>query len=377
MPKSIVVCIDGTNNDPTNGRTNVSRFFRMLDKTAPEQIGYYQPGVGTLDPDNPSGPIKQAIRRIWDLATAGFFRRHVTSAYRYLMQVYEPGDKVFLIGFSRGAYTCRVLAGMLHKVGLLHRGQEEMLPFAWEIYRATQNDESAGRFRHYYARSIEIEFVGVWDTVSSIGSRLRPKVFPSTFENSSVRNFRHAIALDERRAAYGTNLLTAKPAKKQTIKQVWFAGVHADIGGGYTGDKSPGLGAIPLAWMIREARAAGLRFLHNEEARILWRNGGRVPDQITVEAVTEHYLCHEAHDELTRPDMPGPFWRLVERIPLPRHFKNEAGEWEKGWWAHRSAPRRVPEHTFVHQSVVARRNALFDYCPVNLPDPLDPARICW
>jgi len=376
MPKSIVVCIDGTNNDPTNGRTNVSRFFRMLDKARPNQIAYYQPGVGTLDPDNPSGRIKQKIRRIWDLATAGFFHRHVTSAYRYLMQVYEPGDQLYLIGFSRGAYTCRVLAGMLHKVGLLYRGQEEMLPFAWEIYRATGNEEAAGRFQHYYAREIDITFVGVWDTVSSVGSRFRPKVFPNTFDNPSVRCLRHAIALDERRAAYGTNLWTATPRKKQSVKQVWFSGVHADIGGGYTGDQSPGLGAIPLAWMIREARAAGLRFLHDEEARVLWRRGGRAPDQITVEAITDIYVSADAHDELTRPDMPGPFWRLVEYIPLPRNFRDEYGNWKKHWKAHRGALRIVPEHSFIHHSII-RRMQLGDYQPGNLPEPLDPSRICW
>ncbi|NVN92798.1 MAG: DUF2235 domain-containing protein [Desulfuromonadales bacterium] len=380
MSKNIVICIDGTNNDPTRGRTNVSRFFRMLDKSASDQIGYYQPGIGTLDPDNPAGRLRQTIRRIWDLATASFFRRHVTSAYRYLMQVYEPGDRLFLIGFSRGAYTCRVLAGMIHKVGLLYRGQEEMVPFAWEIYRTRRNEESAGRFRRYYSRRIDIDFLGVWDTVSSIGSRFRPKVFPSTFDNPSVCSFRHAVALDERRAAYGTNLWTDQPTESQSVKQVWFAGAHADIGGGYTADTSPGLGAIPLLWMICEAKAAGLNFLHQEEARLFWRDGGHAPDEITIQAVTERFIGYESHDELTRPDLLGALWRFVERVPLPRHYKNDAGSWEKKWRPHRGAPRFVPGHTMIHHSVylrMAQNSTPTTYQPVNIPATPNPERVCW
>jgi uncharacterized protein (DUF2235 family) len=377
MSKSIVVCIDGTNNGPTKGRTNVSRFFRILDKSNPNQVGYYQPGVGTLDPDSPSGWLKHKIRRVKDLASAAFFSRHVTSAYRYLMQVYEPGDQIYLIGFSRGAYTCRVLAGMLHKVGLLHRGQEEMIPFAWEVYRQKKNERSAGRFKKYYSHKIEVSFIGIWDTVSSIGSRLCPQTFPSTFDNPSVRCVRHAVALDERRATYGTNLWTESTHNGQSVEQVWFPGVHADIGGGYSGDEQVGLGAIPLKWMIREANSAGLRFLSKEESRLIWRDGGNVPEDITVEAITERYIGSIAHDELSSDDLCGVFWRLIERMPLPRNYRNDDGVWVKRWRAHNGRYRYVPDHTKIHHSVLKRKEIVPEYQPENILEPLDESQVCW
>lgn len=377
MSKSIVVCIDGTNNDPTSGRTNVSRFFRILDKTKTDQIGYYQSGVGTLDPDNPSGKVIQKVKRIRDLVKANQIKRHVTFAYRYLMQVYKSGDRVYLFGFSRGAYTCRVLAGMLHKVGLLYRGQEEMVPFAWEVYRKNRNPKSAGRFKKYYSQKIRVDFLGIWDTVSSIGSRFNPQTFPNTFNNSSVQCIRHAIALDERRATYATNLWDDMPPKGQNVEQVWFAGVHSDIGGGYAGDKALGLGAIPLKWMLREAHSAGLRFVDEEEIRLIWKKAGRVPKDPSVKGVTEFYITSDAHDELMRTDMLGCFWRVVEHVPFPRRYKNENGQWKIQWKANKGAPRFVPTHTKIHGSVLRRKELISNYNPLNLPKDLDKSRICW
>ncbi len=148
MSKRIILCIDGTNNSPDSGRTNVSRFMRMLSKTSKEQVVYYQPGVGTLDPDRPGSKFVAKLRRIRDLAFASLIYRHVQSAYRYLMSEFEEGDDLYIIGFSRGAYTSRVLAGMLSKIGLLHKGQEEMIPFAWNLYKPIKNFESAARFKN-------------------------------------------------------------------------------------------------------------------------------------------------------------------------------------------------------------------------------------
>jgi uncharacterized protein (DUF2235 family) len=377
MSKSIVVCIDGTNNDPTSGRTNVSRFFRILDKTKTDQIGYYQPGVGTLDPDNPSGKIRQKVKRVRDLAKANQIKRHVTSAYRYLMQVYKPGDRIYLVGFSRGAYTCRVLAGMLHKVGLLYRGQEEMVPFAWEVYRKNRNPKSAGRFKKYYSRTVRVEFLGIWDTVSSIGSRFNPQTFPNTFNNRSVQCIRHAIALDEHRATYATNLWDDTPSKGQSVEQVWFAGVHSDVGGGYSGDKALGLGAIPLKWMLREAHSAGIRFIYDEEIRLIWEKAGRVPKDHSIRGVTEVYIASEVHDELKRTDMLGMFWKAVERVPLPRRYKSENDQWKIHWKANRGEHRFVPTHTKIHGSVLMRKELVPEYNPPNLPSVHDESRICW
>lgn len=373
MGKRIVLCIDGTNNDPLHGRTNVSRFFRMLSKAPGGQVAYYQPGVGTLDPDSARSSARLWLRRVGDLAAAWMMSRHVESAYRFLMECHEDGDEIFLFGFSRGAYTCRVLAGMLTKVGLLPRGHREMVGFAWEVYKPPRNFQAAGRFKKYYAKDVPIRFMGLWDTVRSVGTPWRPRTFAHTQANRGVQTVRHALALDERRVFYPTNLWAAGPADGMDVLQVWFCGAHADVGGGYTGDDDPGLGAIPLAWMVREAKSAGVTFIAEEERRLLWRKEKAAPEALSVADVVGEFVEDPGHDEIAR----HAYWRLPELLPFPHWAQEESGEWAREWTCHRERGRRVPSHTFIHESVRIRHMRVPDYAPVNLPAGIPEGRYVW
>jgi uncharacterized protein (DUF2235 family) len=163
------------------------------------------------------------------------------------MNYWEPEAKVFIFGFSRGAYTARVLAGMLHSLGLLSRGNHDLVAYAMRLFDALRggnadHDQSrywrlTNRFRWTFGREVgrddrrfRLHFLGLWDTVSSVGWVWEPASFPYTAANPSVLIARHAVALDEHRAFYRGNLL--QPKREQDWQERWFPGVHADVGGG-------------------------------------------------------------------------------------------------------------------------------------------------
>jgi uncharacterized protein (DUF2235 family) len=343
----------------------------MLKKDSPLQRVFYQPGVGTIDPERSTtvvDRIRNSTGRFYDNMTAWMIYRHVSSAYLYLMNNLEHGDEIFLFGFSRGAYIARIVAGMIHKVGLLHSGQVEMLPFAWQVYTPRGNHEQAGRFKKYYSRNPTIRFLGLWDTVSSVLERLNPfqsRVFPSTAKNSSVNVVRHALAIDERRVMFRPNLWT--PTDDQDVLQVWFAGAHADVGGGYTGDSTPGLAGLPLGWMVQEAKLAGLDINIDEEKKLLWPRALTSPSLITIQDLTTQYKTAEQHDEIQQRF----HWWLIERIPVLQGRRDATGNWHRVFSRHLGSARDLvpPDHELlklcVHQSVDERTKAI-GYMPSNL-----------
>jgi hypothetical protein len=170
------------------------------------------------------------------------------------MRYYQEGDQIFIFGCSRGAYTARVVAGMLHKVGLLTQGNEELIPFAWDTYQNQRDETISDGLKSTFCRPVRVHFLGLWDTVSSVGWAWAPQHLPYTQNNPSVDTIRHAAALDERRVYFVQNLWGTIPVD---VEQVWFPGVHCNVGGGYPEDVA-GLSAIALKWMIGKAEAAGL-----------------------------------------------------------------------------------------------------------------------
>src|SRR5664279_282514 len=136
MSKNIVVCLDGTGNEvKASGRTNVLKLFELLDLTNPElQVGYYDPGVGTFAAPSAWSAPARALSRLGGMAIGNGMRQNLGEAYTYLMKTWEPGDQVFLFGFSRGAYTARALAGMVHRIGLLRPESPNMIPYAVSVY---------------------------------------------------------------------------------------------------------------------------------------------------------------------------------------------------------------------------------------------------
>lgn len=298
--KRLVVCCDGTWNKPDSRMiTNVEKLARTV-QTDPgasggaHQLVYYVSGVG-------AGSYA-ADRLLGGAFGFGLFH-HVVACYRFLAQNYEPGDAVYIIGFSRGAYTARSVAGMLGRVGLLTRASlvEERLPAAVRMYQRADLPEGAfgasvEEFTHDHCHPADVEFLGVFDTVGALGvpglNRLAPQ-FHDVQLGDSVRRARHALALDETRLKFEPTLWEAPDQAGETrtqderVKQVWFEGAHSDVGGGY---RETGLSDTALLWMAREAHDAGLVF----DVPLLSRYVLSGSDPIRHNPLTRMYRVHNA-----------------------------------------------------------------------------------
>lgn len=350
MSRNLVLCLDGTNNQYATANTNVVKLYGMIDKSASDQLAYYQPGIGTMAPVGAWGKLKRwAITRL-DLAVAWLLEEHVTSAYRYLMRYYEPGDRIWIFGFSRGAYSARALAGMLRICGLLTPGNEELLPFAWTVYKSERARDVHEGFRRTFARDVEVHFLGLWDTVSSVGWVWNPQYLRHTMNNEIVQHVRHAVALDERRSYFIQNLW-GQLHPNQTLEQVWFPGVHCDVGGGYP-EKESGLSKLALQWMIEQAQVQGLRFDPAVVQATL-----PAADTDTVAAASVEALKHESLHGL---------WWIPEY--LPKRVRDPTRNWEPMWTLHRGRNRHLLPGAKIHRSVFDRMKALTGYRPTNLPD---------
>jgi uncharacterized protein (DUF2235 family) len=219
--------------------------------------------------------IGKKISQVVGLAFGGGIFRDVEQAYTYLMDIWEPGDRVFLVGFSRGAYAARLLAAVLHQLGLLPRGNHNLAPYVIRLFRALSDDGAAAathfklaaQFQYAFARvaaddqdqrKFPVHFLGLWDTVSSVGWVWDPPAYPYTAKNPSVGIIRHAIAIDERRAFFRQNRMF-RANSAQDFEERWFPGVHSDIGGGYS-TSDGGLWQRPFSWILDEASRAGLSF---------------------------------------------------------------------------------------------------------------------
>ena len=244
MPKNIVVCCDGTGNEFSQNNTNVVRLFEVIKKHPDEQVAYYDPGVGTFGME------------MIGLITGYGITQNIKDAYEYLMNRYEKDDFIYLFGFSRGAFTVRALAGMIEKCGLLEKGSGNMIDYAVQMYKGEDNDALAADFKKTFSRECPVYFIGVWDTVKAVIPFSKIARFQGHRLHDKVKFGIHALSIDEKRKQYAPELWDeTKKAKDQMIEQVWFAGVHSDIGGSYA---EPGLADITLKWMLEHARTAGL-----------------------------------------------------------------------------------------------------------------------
>jgi uncharacterized protein (DUF2235 family) len=303
-PKNIAVFADGTGNSSAKlFKTNVWRLYQALDATQPtppgqtEQISYYDNGVGTSS----FRPLA-----IFGGAFGWGLKRNVLDCYKFVCRNYAPGDRIYLLGFSRGAFTARVLAGLICREGLVQPTDAALDRYARDAYRAYRRRfhttarlsrrlvdgcralrEGLINFRrtrgghpvYTPAKNIRpeehapdgraIAFIGVWDTVAAYGMPIAemtraidkyiwPLSMPDQRLHPTVGAARHALALDDERDTFHPvlwdEITSVEPGR---IKQVWFAGMHSDVGGGYPEDT---LSYIPLAWMLSESQAAGLRF---------------------------------------------------------------------------------------------------------------------
>jgi uncharacterized protein (DUF2235 family) len=350
MSRKLVVCLDGTSNRFCKDNTNVIKLLAMLDKGAADQQIYYQPGIGTMAPPGLYGRLRLWLSTRFDLAFAILLKYHVQDAYRFLMRYYEDGDQIFIFGFSRGAYTARVLAGMLYKVGLVAKGNEELVQFAWAMYAEGGNDDLARAFRNTFGKKVQVDFLGVWDTVSSVRWAGKAVHLPYSRENPIVRTIRHAISLDERRAYFRQNLWTANPPQQQDVLQVWFPGVHCDVGGGYL-ERDSGLSKVSLRWMVTHAESAGLLF-HPGALNLM------LPAVSTGEFAAPNATAgmHRSLHGL---------WWLVEFVP--KRIKDVTKAFAARWIIPQGAPRWVGEGARIHVSVFDRMASVAGYNPRNIP----------
>ncbi|EPQ32170.1 uncharacterized protein PFL1_00367 [Pseudozyma flocculosa PF-1] len=199
-PRTIVICLDGTGDQFDNDNSNVVRFVQCLRKDSPDQITFYQSGIGTYKSGH---HVQDGISAAVDMAVGSGLGLHVRGAYRFLQQNYRENDRICLFGFSRGAYTVRSLAGMLHKVGLLPPHNTEQVSFAYRYFKddTPEGWKMSAEFKKTFCTDVDVHFVGVWDCVASVG--FVPRTLPfSKSSNNSIRHFRHALALDEHRAKF-------------------------------------------------------------------------------------------------------------------------------------------------------------------------------
>jgi uncharacterized protein (DUF2235 family) len=344
MPKNLVICCDGTGCKFGGANTNVLRLYAALEKS-PQQMTYYHPGLGTMG----SKFARTSLSRLWTkllgLAFGYGLMEDITSAYIFLMKRYDDGDNLYLFGFSRGAYTVRALAAMLHMFGLIRTGNESLIPYAIELFRQRIRNQHlfqvADGFKDTFSRDCKPHFVGCWDTVSSVGWIYDPLNLPFTVHNPDIAVSRHAVSIDERRCAFRQNLWQAQP--QQDSQQLWFAGCHSDVGGSFAENEN-GLPNITLHWMLQEAIHAGLRI---------------DPSQSAVLANLKEDPCGPIHNSLTTP------WLPLEI--LPRRF------WDTQWvpprysWHIPLARRRYMAPDSILHSSVKDRMQKMNYRPSNLP----------
>ncbi|MEL7257269.1 MAG: DUF2235 domain-containing protein [Pseudomonadota bacterium] len=399
MPKNIVLLCDGTSNEIARNRTNILRLYGCLKKDA-DQLVFYDPGVGTFGAENSWAYFVRKAVEIWGLATGWGIDRNVKEAYQFLVENYDDGkredgddqdpDRIFIFGFSRGAYTARMLAGLIHNIGLMDPRNLNLLDYAYRAYKnigkSTGRDETDAREpeknpfaevrlfeRMLRPRRPAIACLGLFDTVGSVieWTELVPRIrtHAHTSANPSVASVRHAVCLDERRTMFLPTLWPAggeywgsafRPKsntkiERQDVKEVWFSGVHGDVGGGYAERKSQ-LAKLPLKWLIDETRALGLIY----------------KDQ-TIRSLV---LGEDKDGRYVAPDGKAPrnrsmnwAWGILEFIPRIK-TKYSLSKRPSFLWLYLPffERRHVPPGAKVHSSVFERRGTPVDYEQPNIPD---------
>ena len=259
MPKNIVVFSDGTGQEGgTDHNTNVYKTFNLILDRSPEQVSFYDKGLGT------------GFRKVSGNVFGRGFSENVRQCYEFIFEHYQHGDQIFLFGFSRGAATVRSLTGFIHMFGILPRSRGALVSEAWEIYKMSntgKRKKAAEAFIEVnHTMWAKVKFLGVWDTVAALGvprtrtDRMLNWIAPHGFHDfklsGSVENAYHALAIDDIRKSFHPVLFEPGSNAKGELKQVWFMGMHTDVGGGY---REKGLSDIVLEWMTGHAVRHGLR----------------------------------------------------------------------------------------------------------------------
>lgn len=380
MPKNIVILLDGTSNEIEEDRTNILRLYGVLEK-GNQQLVYYDPGVGTIGAGGAWSRLWRKTHEIWGLATGWGLDDNVKQAYRFIVENYDTGkgieggerDALYIFGFSRGAYSARVLAGFIHAVGLMESRNLNLLDYAYRAYKSVGDRDAEEAFAEVrlYERILRpdrppIRMLGLFDTVASViesgrlGPRLKSHAFTS--RNTSVESIYHAVAIDERRTMfrpvlwpagqeYRGNPFRRGRAPKQDVHEVWFAGGHGDVGGGYP-EADSALCKVPLVWMIDGGRKCGLRFRQQS-----------INSLVLGKRKNTKYVAPDplgpAHNTMT------PGWAILEFLPRRKPASSTRPSLF-GVYIPFFEKRSIPVGASIHPSVSERRNAGNGLGPVQL-----------
>ncbi|MEP1765244.1 MAG: DUF2235 domain-containing protein [Sulfitobacter sp.] len=268
-PQTHLVILDGTMSTLRRGEeTNAGLAYRLAQQMGRDISIYYEPGLQWRN--------WTSVQNV--LAGRGI-NRQIRRAYGYLASRYREGDRIYLMGYSRGAYAVRSLAGIIDRIGLLHRDHatERNIRQAYRWYECNPDSETAKAFVRAHCRAkVPIEMIGVWDTVKSLGINApvlwRLSVARHAFHNhalgAGVKRGVQALAYNENRVVYKPVLWESSPDRPDQISQMWFRGSHGDVGGQLGGRlASRPLSNIPLVWLLEEAEQAGLPLPQG------WQNG--------------------------------------------------------------------------------------------------------
>jgi len=344
--KNILIFLDGTSNKFGDELTNVVRAYSVVVKNS-KQIALYIPGVGSI---SDRMELFKPMRLMKKWAGLGFgygLQKKVIEAYSFLMKNYEPNDKIYLFGFSRGAYTAKVVAGLIHACGLLHKDNESHIEYAYELYTREKLDFNLlGGFKKRFSHDIpDIHFMGLWDSVSSVGNIRRMRNYPYTTNVQNVKTIRHALAIDEKRALFKNN---STFSKGDDIKQVWFGGTHGNVGGGHIEEKSA-YAKVPLKWMLDEAQSKGLKIEKELYGRYVISNN------------VKGYTPLDPNGDLYKNDFLT--WGVLELLP---RYNTNYNTGKKEWYWPLFARRVIPENSLIHSSITNRLKAK-TYSASNIP----------
>ncbi len=268
--KNIVIFSDGTCSESDSGYpTNVRKMYNAVERRSKRQVAFYDPGVGTN------------LYKVTGAAFGVGISTNIKQCYEFIMDVYQPGDKIYLFGFSRGAYTVRSLAGMIHKASILKREHRSKIDQAFKLYKKKNNADDVTRFIGDYcfdSALVSVHCIGVWDTVSALGFPLSAVQSLNPFSSrwhgfhdarlhKEVKYGYQALCIDDQRKVFAPELWDESDIPdSQTLEQVWFVGMHSNVGGGY---RRTGLSDITLQWMIEKTQAAGLHLWEDYQNKVL------------------------------------------------------------------------------------------------------------
>ena len=261
MPKNIVIFSDGTGQEGGKGAsTNIYKLFNIIEDRSSKQVSFYDRGLGT------------GWRKLsGNIGGAGILK-NILECYTFIFENFEAGDQIYLFGFSRGAATVRSLSSFIHYFGIMPKSRPELIKKAIKIYKNKDEDERERKAKEFvsvhHTMWTRIKFLGCYDTVAALGLPIKPLSvlidnlpgFKHEFHNyklsDSVENAYQALAIDDERETFHPILWDTDTSAHQNIKQVWFCGMHTDVGGGYDEQE---LSDIPFLWMKDMAVNHGLR----------------------------------------------------------------------------------------------------------------------